>query len=574
MELTEQSRKLLEDYYMLPDEKDPSESFKRAADAFSGGNPELANMIYYYVEKGWFMFSSPILSNAPSSNPNIKSNKGMPISCFLGYVDDSLEGLIGHSSEMRWLSVKGGGTGAHWSDVRTISDIAPGPIPFLHTMDADMTAYKQGKTRKGSYAAYLDISHPDIREFLGIRIPTGDVGRKCLNIHHGVNISDEFMKAVEENNEWLLIDPNTKKVIEMVKARELWEALLETRYRTGEPYLYFIDTANKAYPETQKELGLKSNGSNLCAEITLPTNTERTAVCCLSSVNLEKWDEWKDTTMVADLITFLDNVIEYFVQNAPDEISKARYSASQERSLGLGAMGFHNLLMSKNIPFDSPEAEVINEEIFEKIKRQANIQSNVLGVQRGEAPDMVGTSRRNANLLAIAPNANSSAIAGTSPSIEPIKANAYIHRTRAGTHVIKNKVLSRLLARKDKDNEETWNKILSDNGSVRSLDFLTPHEKNVFKTAIEINQLSLVRLAGQRQKHVCQSQSLNIFFPAGIDKKYLHDVHLEAWKVGCKSLYYLRTETSNKAETLDKVKRDTLKDFKGDIDEDCAGCQA
>ena len=571
MDLSEQSLKLLKDYYMKEYEKKPEEAFKRTSYAFSGGDKALAKRIYKYVVNNWFMFSSPILSNAPEKDEKVR---GLPISCFLGYVPDTLEGLIDHTSELRWLSVKGGGVGGHWSDVRSVSNIAPGPIPFLHTVDADMTAYKQGVTRKGSYAAYMDISHPDIMEFMSLRIPTGDVNRKCLNLHHGVNVPDAFMEAVEQGIRWNLVDPKTKKVSEVVMARELWETLLETRYRTGEPYIYFIDRANEAYPQTQKDKGLFSRGSNLCIEITLPTNEERTAVCCLSSLNLEMYDEWKESSLVEDLTVFLDNVLQYFIDNAPDEIFKARYSASQERSLGLGAMGFHNLLMSKNIPFDSPEAEVINEEIFEKIKRQANIQSNVLGVQRGEAPDMVGTSRRNANLLAIAPNANSSAIAGTSPSIEPIKANAYIHRTRAGTHVIKNKVLSRLLARKDKDNEETWNKILSDNGSVRSLDFLTPHEKNVFKTAIEINQLSLVRLAGQRQKHVCQSQSLNIFFPAGIDKKYLHDVHLEAWKVGCKSLYYLRTETSNKAETLDKVKRDTLKDFKGDIDEDCAGCQA
>ena len=572
MELTEQSIKLLRDYYMLPEEKEPSDAFWRAAKAFSGGDDELANNIYYYVEKGWFMFSSPILSNAPKAG---EKSKGLPISCFLGYVPDTLEGLIDHSSEMRWLSVKGGGTGAHWSAVRSVSDVAPGPLPFMHTMDADMVAYKQGKTRKGSYAAYLDISHPDIREFMTIRIPTGDVNRKCLNIHHGVNITDAFMESVRDDLDWDLIDPNSKKVTETFRARELWEALLETRYRTGEPYLYFIDTANAAYPKTQKDLGLVSHGSNLCAEITLPTNEERTAVCCLSSVNLEKWDEWKDSNMVADLITFLDNVIEYFIENAPDTISKARYSAERERSLGLGAMGFHNLLMSKSMPFDSPEAEKLNDEIFEKIKRQANIQSNVLGVQRGEAPDMVGTSRRNANLLAIAPNANSSAIAGTSPSIEPIKANAYVHRTRAGSHLMKNRILEVLLAKLEKDTDEIWSSIIANNGSVQHLDFLSDHEKNVFKTAIEIDQLAVVKLAGDRQKYICQSQSLNVFFPAGVDKKYLHDVHFNAWVYGCKSLYYLRTETSSKAETLsNKVAKDGLRDFKQESDDDCAACQA
>ena len=540
-------------------EKTPEEAFERTSYAFSDGDTELAERIYSYVLKNWFMFSSPILSNAPQKDEKVK---GLPISCFLGYVPDTLEGLIDHTSELRWLSVKGGGVGGHWSDVRSVSDIAPGPIPFLHTVDADMTAYKQGITRKGSYAAYMDISHPDIMEFMSLRIPTGDVNRKCLNLHHGVNVPDEFMEAVEQGLPWNLVDPKTQKVSETVMARELWETLLETRYRTGEPYIYFIDAANRAYPQTQKDKGLFSRGSNLCIEITLPTNEERTAVCCLSSLNLEMYDEWKDSLLVQDLTLFLDNVLQYFIDNAPDEISKAKYSASQERSIGIGAMGWHNLLMKNSIPFESQAAAELNEEVFSLIKERAASMSLTLGDERGECPDMEGTGRRNANLLAIAPNANSSSIAGTSPSVEPIKANAFVHRTRAGSHLIKNRYLSELLNGYGQDTEEVWNSIIANNGSVNHLDFLSTHEKEVFKTAIEIDQNAIVRLGGQRAKYICQSQSLNVFFPAGVDKRYLHEVHYNAWKYGNKSLYYLRTETSNKAETLsDKIEQKTMKDY-------------
>ncbi len=559
MELTEQSAKLLKDYYMRDDEKTPEEAFRRTAEAFSDGDSKLAKRIFSYINKNWFMFSSPILSNAPKKDEKVR---GLPISCFLGYVPDTLEGLIEHTSELRWLSVKGGGVGGHWSDVRSVSDIAPGPIPFLHTVDADMTAYKQGVTRKGSYAAYMDISHPDIMEFMSLRIPTGDVNRKCLNLHHGVNVPDAFMEAVDQDMKWNLVDPKTKKSVETVKARELWETLLETRYRTGEPYIYFIDKANEAYPQTQKDKGLFSRGSNLCIEITLPTNEERTAVCCLSSLNLEMYDEWKDSMLVQDITVFLDNVLQYFIDNASDDISKARFSATQERSIGIGAMGWHNLLMKRSIPFESQAAAELNEEVFSLIKERAVIMSEILGEDRGECPDMEGTGRRNANLLAIAPNANSSSIAGTSPSVEPIKANAFVHRTRAGSHLIKNKFLEVLLKKKNQNTESIWNSIISNNGSVTHLEFLTDHEKDVFKTAIEIDQDAIVRLGGQRAKYICQSQSLNVFFPAGVDKKYLHEVHYNAWKYGNKSLYYLRTETSNRAELLsEKIEQHTMKDY-------------
>jgi len=559
MDLSEQSLKLLKDYYMKEYEKKPEEAFKRTSYAFSGGDKALAKRIYKYVVNNWFMFSSPILSNAPEKDEKVR---GLPISCFLGYVPDTLEGLIDHTSELRWLSVKGGGVGGHWSDVRSVSNIAPGPIPFLHTVDADMTAYKQGVTRKGSYAAYMDISHPDIMEFMSLRIPTGDVNRKCLNLHHGVNVPDAFMEAVEQGIRWNLVDPKTKKVSEVVMARELWETLLETRYRTGEPYIYFIDRANEAYPQTQKDKGLFSRGSNLCIEITLPTNEERTAVCCLSSLNLEMYDEWKESSLVEDLTVFLDNVLQYFIDNAPDEIFKARYSASQERSIGIGAMGWHNLLMKNSIPFESQAAAELNEEVFSLIKERAVAMSEILGEERGECPDMEGTGRRNANLLAIAPNANSSSIAGTSPSVEPIKANAFVHRTRVGSHLIKNKYLEMLLSEKGQNNDSIWNSIIGNNGSVQHLEFLSDHEREVFKTAIEIDQNAIVRLGGQRAKYICQSQSLNVFFPAGVDKGYLHDVHYNAWKEGNKSLYYLRTETSNKTEVLsEKIEQNTMKDY-------------
>lgn len=397
--MSEQAFELVTKYYTTEEEQSPQEAYARAATAFSNGDNELAQRVYDYASKGWFMYSSPVLSNAPDGTG--KSNKGLPISCFLTYVPDTLQGLIDHSSEVRWLSVKGGGVGGHWSDVRAVSDIAPGVVPFIHTVDADMTAYRQGKTRKGSYAAYLDIDHPDMIEFLNIRVPTGgDINRKCFNIHNAVNITDKFMQAVQEGKEWDFLDPNDGSVRGTMEARELWQRLLEVRYRTGEPYLNFIDTANRALPQPMKDKGLKINGSNLCNEIHLPTSEDRTAVCCLSSVNLEKFDEWKDTQMVADLITFLDNVLQYFIDNAPDELSKAVYSATQERSLGLGAMGFHSYLQSKNIAWESAIAKSLNIAIFKQIKEDAVNATRKLASLRGSCPDIDNV--RNSHLLAVA----------------------------------------------------------------------------------------------------------------------------------------------------------------------------
>ena len=571
--LSEQAKKLLTDYYQTKDEVSPQQAYARAAVAYSYDDMELAQRIYDYVSDGWFMYASPVLSNAPM--PGEKA-RALPISCFLTYVPDTLEGLIDHSAELRWLSVKGGGVGGHWSDVRAVSDKAPGPMPFIHTVDADMTAYRQGKTRKGSYAAYMDISHPDIIEFLNMRIPTGDVNRKNLNLHHAVNITDAFMRAVERDEVWDLVDPNEQDARDSMKARKLWEVLLETRYRTGEPYLNFIDTANRALPQTMKDKGLKINGSNLCNEIHLPTNEDRTAVCCLSSVNLEKFGEWEDTTMIRDLIRFLDNVLEFFIDNAGDEISRARFSATQERSLGLGAMGWHSYLHKNRIPFESDTAVVKNIQIFEHIKSEAVAETVQLATERGECPDMQGTGRRNSHLLAIAPNANSSIICGTSPSIEPSKANAYTHRTRAGSHLVKDKYLEEELVKVNKNDATTWSSIITNGGSVQHLSFLSPEVKSIFRTAIEIDQNAIVSQGADRQQFLCQGQSLNIFFPAGASKADLHRVHYNAWKLGCKGLYYLRTETSNKAENVStKVVREALKDYETQAmtQEECLSCQ-
>ena len=569
--LSEQANKLLKDYYCQIGETSPQQAFARASKAYSYGDNKLAQRIYDYASKGWFMFASPVLSNAPLNNKKIKA---LPISCFLSFVPDSLEGLIDHTAELRWLSVKGGGVGGHWSAVRSVSDIAPGPIPFLHTVDADMIAYRQGKTRKGSYAAYMDVSHPDIEEFLSVRIPTGDVGRKCLNLHNAVNVTNEFMQAVKQGKEWHLKDPNDGTIRETMPARKLWEKILEVRFRTGEPYVNFIDTANKYLPETQKKLGLKIHGSNLCNEIHLATSEERTAVCCLSSLNLEMYDDWKDTNIVRDLIRFLDNVLQFFIDHAPDDLSKARYSASQERSLGLGAMGYHSYLQKHRIPFE--KSDDINKEIFEHVQHEAVEESLLLGKERGEAPDMKGTGRRNAHLLAIAPNANSSMIVSTSPSIEPHKANAYTHRTRAGSHLIKNKYLAEVLDGYDMNKSEVWTGIITNGGSVQHLQFLADHEKEVFKTAVEIDQVRLVELGGQRQKYLCQGQSLNVFFPAGASKKYLTKTHIKEWENECKGLYYLRTEVSNRAENVSqKVELNKLRDYQ-DIkkeEDDCINCQ-
>ena len=523
------------------------------------------------------MYSTPILSNGGT-------NRGMPISCFLNYVGDSREGLTGHYTENAWLASIGGGIGGYWGHVRSDGvstsggSQSSGSIPFLHVVDSEILAFSQGKTRRGSYAAYMDMSHPEIIEFLEMRKPSGgDIHRKCLNLHHAINISDEFMQLIEKciaeptyDDSWNLIDPHTKKVIRTVSARELWQKLLETRVATGEPYVSFIDTINDALPETQKKLGLKVHHSNLCTEITLPTNENRTAVCCLSSVNLEKYEEWKNEPLfVPDLVRFLDNALSHFIENAPESVFRAKFSAASERSIGLGAMGFHAYLQSKGIPFESALAKAMNLKIFKKIKQEAVEESQRLAIKRGEAPDMEGTGMRNAHLLAIAPNASSSIICGTtSPSIEPYRANAYVQKTMSGSFLVKNKYLEKLLEKKGMNTDAVWQSIVAQRGSVLHLDELSDYEKDTFKTSIEINQQWVIEHAADRQQYVCQGQSVNVFVPADVNIKELHDIHMLAWKRKIKTLYYCRSEAIKRAELVSKkVERTIIPEA------DCLACE-
>jgi len=572
-DLSDQAMALLKDYYMLDNELYAQQAFARAAVAYCEGDHAFAQRIYDYASKRWFMFASPVLSNAPGDGEDIK---GLPISCFLTYVGDNLDSLISHNAEVAWLSVKGGGVGGHWSNVRPVSDKAPGVIPFMKVVDSQMTAYKQGKTRKGSYAAYLDVSHPEIIEFVRFKDPTGgDANRKCFNLFNAVNITDAFMEAVKNGEQWELRCPNSGAIRSTVQARELWQRILEARFRTGSPYLNFIDTAQRGLPDSQRALGLTINGSNLCNEIHLATSEERTAVCCLSSVNLEKWDEWRDTGMVQDLVRLLDNVLKFFIRHAPEELEKAKYSAYMERSVGLGAMGFHGYLQSKGIAWESWQAASENYQMFKRIKEDALKSTYNLGKERGECPDMAGTGRRNAHLLAIAPNANSSIICGCSASIEPIKSNAYTHRTRAGAHLVKNKALEEVLEDHGENTENTWKSIIANEGSVQHLEFLSEQERKVFRTAFELDQAWVVEHSAKRQEFICQGQSVNLFFPAGSPKPYVNSVHIKAWKEGLKGLYYLRTNAGVSADKVGaSVERNALKDFASDDDgEECISCQ-
>ena len=574
--LTDFGKTTLKDRYLLPNENSPQDGFMRAAKAFSD-NDEMAQRIYDYASKLWFMYSTPILSNGGA-------NRGMPISCFLNYVGDSREGLTGHYTENAWLASIGGGIGGYWGHVRSDGTStsggsqSSGSIPFLHVVDSEILAFSQGKTRRGSYAAYMDMSHPEIIEFLEMRKPSGgDIHRKCLNLHHAINISDEFMHLIEKcvteptyDDTWNLIDPHTKEVVRTVSARDLWQKLLENRVATGEPYVSFIDTINEALPETQKKLGLKVHHSNLCTEITLPTNEDRTAVCCLSSVNLEKYDDWKnDKLFIPDLVRFLDNALTYFIENAPDSVFRAKFSAAQERSIGLGAMGFHAYLQSKNIAFESALAKSLNMKMFKSIKEEAVEESKRLAVKRGEAPDMEGTGMRNAHLLAVAPNASSSIICGTtSPSIEPYRANAYVQKTMSGSFLVKNKYLEKLLEKKGINNDDIWSSIVSQRGSVLHLKELSDYEKDIFKTGIEINQQWIIEHAADRQKYICQGQSVNLFVPADVNIKELHDTHMLAWKKKLKTLYYCRSEAIKRAELVSKkVERTIIPEA------DCLACE-
>lgn len=574
--LTDFGKTTLKDRYLLPEENSPQEAFMRAAKAYSD-NDEMAQRIYDYSSKLWFMYSTPILSNGGTG-------RGMPISCFLNYVDDSRKGLTDHYTENAWLTSIGGGIGGYWGDIRSDGTLtsggsqSSGSIPFLHVVDSEIMAFSQGKTRRGSYAAYMDVNHPEILEFLDIRKPSGgDIHRKCLNLHHGINITNEFMELVEKciseptyDDTWKLIDPHTKETIKEVSARELWQKILENRVATGEPYICYIDHINDALPETQKALGLKVNHSNLCTEITLPTNEDRTAVCCLSSVNLETYDEWKnDKLFIPDLVRFLDNVLTAFIENAPESVFRAKNSATQERSIGLGAMGFHAYLQKCGIPFESALAKAKNLNIFKHIKSEAVAESKRLAVKRGEAPDMEGTGMRNAHLLAIAPNASSSIICGTtSPSIEPYRANAYVQKTMSGSFLVKNKFLEKLLEQKGINDEKTWTSILANRGSVLHLKDLSDYEKDIFKTSIEINQQWIIEHASDRQEYICQGQSVNVFVPADVNIKELHDIHMLAWKRKLKTLYYCRSEAIKRAELVSlKVERTIIPEA------DCLACE-
>lgn len=564
---------MLMEFYGLDYETSPQEMYARAAyrwSTFKGETDmQMAQFLYDAVSQKWFMFASPVLSNAPGIDGKMK---GMPISCFLGYVPDTIEGLISHSDELRWLSVMGGGVGGHWSDVRSISDKAPGPMPFIRTVDGDMLAYKQGKTRKGSYAAYMQVDHPDIEEFLNMRIPTGDTNRKALNLHHGVNITDAFMVEVMCNSQYELVDPKSGPTGRFLNARDVWHHILETRFRTGEPYLQFIDTANRGLNIAQQLLGLKINGSNLCNEIQLATNEERTAVCCLSSPNAEMYDYWKNTPLIRYLTRMLDNVLEYFIENAPAPLRKAVFSAKSERSIGIGCMGFHSYLQSKGIAFESEEARDVNREIFAHIKSEFVEESKLLAGLRGEPADLIGTGMRNAHGLAIAPNASSGNIVGCSPSIEPLAACAYSQRTRAGTVLVKNKYLERDLEACGLNTPEIWSSIITNEGSISHLDL--PEEiKDVYKTFREIDQLWVILHAADRQPSICQGQSVNVAFKSGESRRKVREVHEAGYNMGLKGMYYLRSESKKRAEKISEdVEEDKLVDVTGTVVYGKSGC--
>ena len=578
--LSEFSIKTLEDRYLVEGETSPQDAFARAAVAFAD-DEEHAQRLYDYASKLWFMFSTPILSNGGTK-------RGMPISCFLNYVEDSRGGITDHYTENAFLSSVGGGVGGCWNDVRSVGSRtsagseSTGVIPFLKVVDAEMLAFSQGVTRRGSYAAYLEMSHPEIEEFLDIRKPTGgDINRKSTNLHHGVVVSDAFMELIEGatreegfDDSWDLIDPHSGKVTKTVSAKTLWVKLIQNRVETGEPYIMFGDTVEEAMPDFQRALGLKVHHSNLCSEITLPTTEARTAVCCLSSVNLEEFDEWKNDDMfIPDLVRMLDNVLTYFIENAPDELHRAKLSAQRERSIGLGAMGFHAYLQRQHIPFESVLAKGANNRMFSRIKSEAVRATKQLAQERGECPDGQGFGVRNAHLLAVAPNASSSIICGnTSPSIEPYRANAFTQKTKSGSSLLKNEYLEDCLRDIDMDTDDVWKSIITNNGSVQHLEFLDDYTKDVFKTAVEIDQKWIIEFAADRQKEICQSQSLNVFFPANVSKQELHAIHMMAWKQGVKTLYYLRSEAIKRAETVsDEALRKYIFDS---IDENaCLACE-
>ena len=572
----------LKESYMREDETTPQERFAFVSKSFSS-NPEHAQRLYEYSSKHWLSYSTPILSYG-------RSKRGMPISCFLNYIEDTAEGLVQNFSETAWLSMLGGGVGIGFG-IRAADDKSTGVMPHLKTYDASSLAYRQGKTRRGSYAAYLDISHPDIMMFLEMRKPTGDQNMRALNLHHGINISDRFMEVIERcmqdpeaDDGWNLLDPHSGAIRETVSAKALWQKILELRMETGEPYIHYIDTSNRLMPEFQKELGLKIHQSNLCSEIILPTNEERTAVCCLSSVNLENYDAWsKDQLFLKDMAEMLDNVLQFFIDNAPDSVSRAKYSAMRERSIGIGALGFQAYLQKKGIAWESAVAKGANMRMFRLIRSKLDEANLQLGKERGCAPDAEGTGKRFSHVMAIAPNASSSIIMGnTSPSIEPFRANAYRQDTISGAFLNKNKYLDAVIQEKcDKnkklDYDEIWSSIIANDGSVQHLDCLEESEKYIYKTSMEIDQRWLIEHAADRQAFIDQAQSLNLFFRPDVNIKYLHAIHYLAWKQGLKTLYYCRSEKLGKADKVSKrIERQVINEIDMNAlvnDEECIACE-
>ena len=581
--------KRLKESYMREDEQSPQHRFAFVSKAF-GSNTEHAQRLYDYSSKHWLSYSTPILSFG-------RSKRGMPISCFLNFIEDTAEGLVDNLSETNWLSMLGGGVGIGFG-IRSSDDKSTGVLPHLKIYDASSLAYRQGRTRRGSYAAYLDISHPDIIPFLEMRKPTGDPNMRCLNLHHGVNIPDSFMEIIERcmidknaDDSWELKDPHSGEVREVVSAKMLWEKLMELRMHTGEPYIHFIDTSNRMLPQWLKDKGLKVHQSNLCSEIILPTDEQRTAVCCLSSLNLETYDEWKDNALfLRDVAEMLDNVLQYFIDNAPESIARAKYSASRERSIGVGALGFHAYLQRKNVPFESAMAKSINNSIFRTIRKGLDEANKTLGSERGEAPDAVGTGFRFSHLMAVAPNASSSIILGnTSPSVEPWRANAYRQDTLSGSFLNKNRYLDKVIMKHlapdgtpltptgENEYNDIWSSVIANDGSVQHLTWMSDDNKEVFKTSMEIDQRWVIEHAADRQQYIDQAQSLNVFFRPDSHIKYIHAVHFMAWKKGLKTLYYCRSEKLAKADKVSKkIEREVIKEL--DMTQiaqgnDCIACE-
>ncbi len=588
--LTTFGKATLTDRYLMPEEQ-YQDLFARVA-MYYGDDSQHAQRIYDYISKLWFMPSTPVLSNGGT-------DRGLPVSCFLNECGDSLGDIVELWNENVWLASLGGGIGSYWGNVRSIGEKVgrngktSGIVPFIRVMDSLTLAISQGSLRRGSAAIYLPVWHPEIEEFVEMRRPTGgDPNRKALNLHQGVLIPNRFMEAVRNDEEWALKSPKDGHVVERISARDLWIRLLTARIETGEPYFVFIDHVNDAIPDHHKMAGLNVKMSNLCSEITLPTGrdhlgNDRTAVCCLSSVNLEKFDEWQDhPTFIEDVMRFLDNVLSDFIKKAPDTMKRAKYAAMRERSVGLGVMGFHSFLQSKMIPMEGVMAKVWNRRMFQHIKRQVDDASVKLAHERGPCPDAAdyGVMERFSNKMAIAPTASISIICGgASPGIEPIAANAYTHKTLSGSFPVKNRYLERLLEEKGKNNDEVWSSIFTNEGSVQHLDFLSDDEKDVFKTAFEIDQRWLIDLAADRTPFICQAQSLNLFLPANVHKADLHRLHWESWEKGIKSLYYCRSKSIQRAESDASWKRSQLQESQKNTEnetinnssmyEECLACQ-